>query len=295
MMQGFFFTSGFFSKNVDKCRAKAVETLALPYFVFMVLMYFARYIIFGTAHLNFLHPTHAMWFLIAMFFYRFGIKTFSKIPFVLPLSVILYVTAGMIPVLGATLALGRSCSFLVFFMLGYFCQWEHISKLRRIPKPVMLIPAAALIYASHYYACQKDYSVDLLLLKESYADQGVSITEEMIVRVIVLIASLLWLAVWINWLPNKRLPVITVIGQNTMTVFLLHIFVRYIMKWRGLRNLTMIEEGDIVYCLIVMVIALICVYFFSRPIVAKCYDRFMHILYMPIEKCVNRCVKNDRT
>ncbi|MDO4869002.1 MAG: acyltransferase family protein [Bacillota bacterium] len=291
MMQGFFFTSGFFSQNVDKCRAKAVETLALPYFVFMILNYFARLIIFGEAHLNFLQPSHAMWFLIAMFIYRFGIKTFDKIPFVLPLSAILYFAAGAIPFLGATLALGRSCSFLVFFMLGYFCRWEHINKLRRIPKPVMIIPAAALLYLSNQYACQKDYSVDLLLLKSNYIDQGASLTEDMMARLIVLIASLLWLAIWINWMPNKRLPVISVIGQNTMTVFLLHIFVRYVMKWRGLRELTMIDEGDIVYCLIIMGIAMICVYLFSRPIVAKAYDRSMHFLYQIGAAPLTRMVK----
>ncbi|MBQ6496508.1 MAG: hypothetical protein IJI74_04990 [Firmicutes bacterium] len=291
MMEGFFFTSGFFSKNVDKCHAKAVETLVVPYFVFIPLLYLERLWLFGGAHINFLRPSHAMWFLIAMFFYRFGIKYFAKIPFILPLSAILFLAAGTMPFLGPTLALGRSCSFLVFFMLGYFCQWEHIQKIRSIPKPIMIIVGAVLVALSAVCGCFRHFGTGVLMMKNCYHAIHLSIPEGLILRLAVGIAALASIAVLINLLPDRKLPakggLISQIGQNTMTVFLLHVAVRYLVKWYTKQDFSIIGAGEIIhsggilYCLFMLILALIVVYIFSRPIVAKVYDTVMHYLYWP--------------
>ena len=287
MMEGFFFTSGFFSKNVDKCRAKAVETLAIPYFVFIPLLYLERLMLFGGAHINFLRPSHAMWFLIAMFFYRFGIKTFAKIPYILPISAALCLGAGMVPFLGPTLALGRSCSFLVFFMLGYFCQWEHIHKIRSFPKPAMAALGAVLIALMAVFACQR-VGTGILMMKNDYHQIGWTNVEGLLGRLAVGIVALACIAVLLNLLPDRKLPgkggLISQIGQNTMTVFLLHIFVRYLVKWCTKQDYGIFTNGGVLYCLAALILALICVYLFSRPIVAKAFDTVMHALYWPFGK-----------
>ena len=289
MMEGFFFISGFFSQNVDKCRAKACESLLLPYVVFMILSFGARYVIFGSAHLMFYLPSHALWFLLVMFYYRFGIKTLAKIPVILPLSAVLFLTAGAIPVFGPEMALQRGCSFLVFFMLGYYTRWEHIQKIRRIPKPVMILPAAGLLWLSIWFGHQRRFSVGILLFKECNQELGVGFVEGVASRLLVALAALLWLVIWINVLPNKKFPskggLITQIGQNTMTVFLLHVFVRQILKWAGHKqHFAILSYDGYIYVLLMLVLALACVYLFSRPAVAKAYDKAMHFLYLPFGK-----------
>ena len=289
MMEGFFFVSGFFSHNVDKCRAKAVETLIMPYVVFMLLTMGERYLLFGSAHLHLQLPTHAMWFLLVMFYYRFGIKTMEKIPFILPLSAILFLTAGAMPFLGPFMALGRGCSFLVFFMLGFYSKWEYFEKIRRIPKPVMILPAALLVGVSVWFAGQRHFGVGVLLFKECDKVLGVGFVEGIVARFLVAIAALLWLLIWINVLPDKKLPskggLITQIGQNTMTVFLLHVFVRQILKWGAhVHHFALFEYDGYIYVGIMLVIALVCIYLFSRPVVAKAYDKSMYFLYLPFGK-----------
>lgn len=289
MMEGFFFVSGFFSRNVDKCRAKACETLLLPYVVFMILTFGERFLLFGSAHLHLQLPTMGMWFLLVMFYFRFGIKTIVKIPFFLPLSVILFLAAGAAPFLGPVMALGRACSFLVFFLLGYCCKWEYFEELRRIPRPVMILPAAELLTLSIWFGCQETYTTDVLLLKECNEVLGVSFAEGLLIRLIVGVAALTWLAVLINVLPDKITPrdsgLISQIGQNTMTVFLLHIFVRQILKWAShYKHLDILNLGGWFYVGLMLAIALACVYLFSRPIVVKVYDKFMYYLYLPFGK-----------
>lgn len=295
MMEGFFFISGYFSKNVDKCRTKAVETLLLPYVVFMILSFGARYIIFGTAHLHMIRPTHAMWFLLVMFYYRFGIKTLSKIPFILPLSAVLFLTAGAIPFFGPVLAAQRACSFLVFFMLGYCCKWEHIEKVRKIPHWIMILPMAVLVGISIWLSWTERFSVGLLLFKNCNNALHISFVEGIAARVLVGFAALIWLAIWFNLLPDKKLPakggLISQIGQNTMTVFLMHVFVRQILKWASRQDFALLAPGGFIYVGVMLIIALACVYLFSRPIVAKAYDKSMHFLYKPFGKAYEFMVK----
>lgn len=295
MMQGFFFVSGFFSKNLDKCRAKAFETFIIPYVVFMILCYFERYALFGIAHLYLYLPTHAMWFLLVMFYLRFGIKTLSKIPYILPLSALLYFLAGAIPFCGVEMAFGRACSFLVFFMLGYCCNWDHIKRLRNIPKKATILPIALLLAFSIWFGCQKQFDVELLLLKDSDAHLGIGFVEGLIARAVVVLVSLGWLGVCIVLLPDRKLPskggLITQIGQNTMTVFLLHVFVRQLIKWANRMELPILQPGGAVHVLLMLAVALACLYLFSRPPVVKAYDKAMAFLYKPFGKLYSIVVK----
>ncbi len=295
MMEGFFFISGYFSRNVDKCRATAVEKLLLPYVVFMILSFGVRYAVFGSAHFHMILPTHAMWFLLVMFYYRFGIKNLSRIPFILPISALLFLTAGAIPFLGPTLALQRACSFLFFFMLGYYCKWEYIEKIRRIPRSVMLIPLAGMIGVSIWCGSKKHFALGYLLFKNSSESLHISFTEGVLARFLVALAALMWLAIWINLLSDKKIPpkggLISQIGQNTMTVFLLHVFVRQIMKWAGRQDFALLSCGGWIYVGVILAIALACVYVFSRPAVAKAYDKSMHFLYKPFGKAYEFMIK----
>ena len=295
MMEGFFFVSGYFSRNVDKCRATAVEKLLLPYVVFMILSYFARLAIFGGANFHMILPTHAMWFLLVMFYYRFSIKTISRIPFVLPLSAVLFLTAGAIPFFGPVLAAQRACSFLVFFMLGYYCKWEYIEKIRRIPHWIMLIPMAVLVGASIWFSRQSRIGVWVLMFKSSNESLNISFAESVLARFVVAVAALLWLVIWFNLMPNTKLPskggLISQIGQNTMTVFLLHVFVRQLVKMANRQDFILLAPGGWIYVGIILVLALLCVYLFSRPIVAKAYDKSMHFIYKPFGKAYEFMVK----
>ncbi|HVI39092.1 MAG TPA: acyltransferase family protein, partial [Anaerovoracaceae bacterium] len=134
IMQGFLFVSGYFSRNLDKCRTTAFQAFLFPYIILMPIMFCIRYLIFGRAHLDYTLPTMALWYLLTLFVYRFFLKDLVKIKKILPISVIVSLVAGFIPFLDSTLSLGRTFSFLPFFLLGYYFKEEWIEKLRRIPK-----------------------------------------------------------------------------------------------------------------------------------------------------------------
>ena len=134
IMQGFFFISGYFSKNVMKCHKNAAKNFLLPYFIMTIFMFGFRYLLYGHATLSFLNPSHALWFLLAMFMYRFTIPYLAKVPMLLPLGFLAYLFVGCFGIATDTLAIGRMISFLVFFIAGFYTNAEHFERLRNIPK-----------------------------------------------------------------------------------------------------------------------------------------------------------------
>lgn len=273
IMQGFLFVSGYFSRNLDKCRATAFQTFLFPYLILMPVMYLIRYLIFGKAHLDLTLPTMALWYLLTLFFYRFFLKDLVKIKNILPISVAVSLLAGFIPFLDSTLSLGRTFSFLPFFLLGYYFREEWIEKLRKIPKAAgfllltILIGICALIAFSHLIP------LSALYMKASYEADGFFWYEGIAVRTAILILSSAWIFVFINLTPKSR-TFLTVIGQSTMTVYVLHIIVRYIIKYYG----DFFGENILSY-LILTTVTLLSLWLFSRPSVVKGYQTVMDKLY----------------
>ena len=71
IMQGFLFISGYFSRNLEKCRNTAFQTFLFPYLILMPIMYCIRLSIFGKAHFDLTLPTMALWYLLTLFVYQF--------------------------------------------------------------------------------------------------------------------------------------------------------------------------------------------------------------------------------
>lgn len=273
IMQGFLFVSGYFSKNVDKCRAGAVKNFLLPYFIMMPIMYLIRLGLFGSAHLNFSNPTMALWFLLVMFAYRFFIKDLSKVPGIVPISFAVLLLSGCVEFLGIKYALGRICAFLIFFILGYKFEWKHIEKIRRIPNAAVVVLLILLTAFSVYMGYDNRITVEMWLFRDSYATYGFGYIEGMLIRLMIAIVSCGWLVVWINLLPEKE-TFLSVIGQRTMTVYLLHIPIRYIIKWSGV-----IGHGNFVYYGIIFAAAIATIFVFSRKSVDKAYSKALDFIY----------------
>ena len=276
IMQGFFFISGYFSKNVDKCRRGAFKNFIIPYLLFCVLVFGERYLLYGNAHLHLLRPTFALWFLVAMFVYRFLIKDMARIPFLLPAAAVLYLAAGLIPVLDQDCSLGRLASFLVFYLAGFKCSGETIEKIRRIPKVLTFLLLAVL---TGICIAEGFMQVDMesYLMRRPISEYGVTAPDYLLTRVQLLVEAAGWIVVFINMMPRKRTP-LSGLGQRTMTVYLLHIFIRNLLKFYNVPF-----EGTIWYYLIVVGLVISSLYLFSRPAVDRAYNRIIDLLYRPFD------------
>lgn len=273
IMQGFLFVSGYFSKNVNKCRKGAVKNFLMPYFILMPVMFCVRLVLFGDATLDLMQPSHALWFLLVMFVYRFFIKDLAKIPGIIFISVAMMIVSGCFSSLGEELALGRICSFLVFFIIGYSLKWEHIEKIRRIPRSVTISMLICLVVFSYFVAYSELIPVEMWHLKDGYSIYHISNINGMIIRTILGIVSLCWIAVIINLVPDRKV-FFSEIGQRTITIYVCHIPIRYFIKAFHLPG-----GGNVITYLCCFALVIGTIYVFSRPHVHQTYNHLMNTVY----------------
>lgn len=273
IMQGFIFVAGYFSKNVDKCRKTAFKTFLLPYLVLMPIMYAVRYTLYGNASFDITTPTMALWYLLNMFAYRFFIKDLAKIKYVLPISIFVSLIAGIIPFLGVTLSLGRIFGFLPFFLLGYFFQEKHVEKIRRIPKTVGVLMGIVLIVFSVFISNYNVIPLSSFYYKTAYTNIGLTNLEGIYVRILLSIVALCWIGVFLILMPKRKTWLVSV-GQNTLSVYILHIVIRYIVMANGI-----FDGQDWMTYFMILVAAVISIWGFSRRKVVVIYLRFMAFFY----------------
>lgn len=273
IMQGFLFVSGYFSRNLKKCRSTAFRTFLFPYIVLMPIMFCIRYLIFGRANFDLTLPTMALWYLLTLFFYRFFLKDLVKINKILPISIGISLIAGFVPFFDSTLSFGRTFSFLPFFLMGYYFKESWIEKIRKIPGELALVLLALLIGISVYIACKGLFPVEALYMKAPYASTGLDNYEGIAVRIAISLISIAWMVVFINLTPKHK-TFFSAVGQKTMTIYVMHIVVRYVVKGFG-----GYFEQDVFSYMILISAAVISIWIFSRPAADRAYQKFINPLY----------------
>ncbi|HPR23713.1 MAG TPA: acyltransferase family protein [Bacillota bacterium] len=280
IMQGWFFISGYFSKNVEKCRNTAVKTFLIPYFLFMPLMFIMRYALFGSAKLNLMIPSVALWFLLAMFVYRLAIKDLSRIRGLIPVSALLYFAVGYIPFLGKELALGRIFSFLIFYVAGFYFKWEYIEKIKKTPVVLAASILSLLLLFTFLVSYYRVFPSTIWYLKECNEVFGMDILVGTAVRLMIAAVSSAWLIVLVRFIPDRNYR-FTSVGKYTLYIYLLHIPVRYLYEKFGY-----LAFNDYIELAAALVGTLIILWIFSRPMTAFVYENIMNFIYKTIIKCV---------
>ncbi len=238
-MEAFVFLAGYHSKNTAKCRETAVERFFVPYVIFNFLTSIWIALINGTRFsvtgFQLFSPHSTLWFLFALFVWKLLLKDFARVRFALPLSILLGLGAGMFSSLGLHDSLTRIVSFLPFFLAGYLFRPEMLARIRRLPRAVgvgavvltctvcvflfgVLELPPGILYFSRNYGY---YSIGLSGRVALFAGMGL--------RLLFYILAALMIAALFILLPHRD-GVLTKLGRNTMTVYLLHFFLIRLFK-----------------------------------------------------------------
>lgn len=234
VMQAFMFLSGYFSKKPDRARETAFSTFMWPYLVWTTVYWGIRTLFFGNAHLEYLYPPFALWFLFALFFYRYFLKDMVKFQWLLPLSLIMYLAAGQIEEFGDFMALGRMVSYFPFFLLGYYCSKERLAWVQQLKnhKVILAVWGIVLVVIS-IILCKYGPSVGWYLLRESVDSFKIPWWYDTLGRIGIFFLSSAWIIWMVNVLPSKK-NFISFVGMNTMPVYIFHLTLRYVIQFYGL-------------------------------------------------------------
>lgn len=256
-MPVFFFIAGRFAKFRGE---KLVLHWIGTYVIFQILYIFAaRWLFHSAAQLQFTTPYWLLWFLLVMIFDYALLPLLDRCPkpwVMIPLSLGTALAVGYTPSLGYYLSLSRFFVFLPFFLLGrYGCR-------AKAPVPLWgkLLLTGAVVLACIFLCATKVLSLEMLYGSYSYKALAYGAGK----RLIFYLIAFLWIA-FFQWvaLPrlNRRIPLLSTLGRNTLPVFLFHgFFVRGLACFWP-------EIGD--YLALQMLLTLLLLLLFGNPGAAR--------------------------
>ena len=270
----FFFVAGYFSKIGPDEPIKAFKRLFIPYMLFCIIWEIFNVYYLGK-HPNsilFIHPGYMLWFLMCLFFMKMGLPIFDRFKYPLTIAIIGSLLIGFID--SNILGISRTFCYLPIFILGFKYKdyrEKFINKFPIVENNTFAIAIAILsIIASIILALE--FNHDIISMKHMYGDQYLI---DMICRALVIFVSALNVVVLTRFMTNRKI-VLTQIGINSLTVYLLHPYAIKICKVLAKPYLKHHEKLTIAF---IFIGAIVITYLLSRNIFTKALNKLLDLIY----------------
>lgn len=241
-MPAFIFITGYFATYKPE---KILKGLVCPYILFQVLYIVFNYFVIHNAEefvLQFTTPHWILWYLVAMIGYYLLVPFISvegkwkKVAIIVG-AFLISLVSGYDKTIGFYLSIARFCTFLPFFVVGFYMGHSDGVKIKSNWKVALV--SGVLVTGLMVYLCNS--TIMIQQLHGAYYYEKLNYGPD--VRLLLLVMALLWITFLMSSVTSKKLPVISMIGENTLPIFLLHGFITrfsgyiYIFKFNNVGNI----------------------------------------------------------
>ncbi len=257
-MPAFVFLSGWFSRTGTLGRA--LTGILLPYLVFQLL-----YLLFAGQPVQFHSPYWILWYLFALFLWRLLALALRSCPppvvrVLVPVSVAVSLLCGYADWISYDYALSRVLVFLPYFLLGLALSGgkdRFLPAVRRSWSRYLSL-AAALVCTDFFWHVRMTFHRAWMFGATGYTFSGTTPK----LRLLLLLAALAWIWLLLAWMPQRKFPGLSVLGRNTLFVYLLHGFFKLYVDAHAETIFHYGAAGDILLALLLA--AALCVLFGNR-------------------------------
>lgn len=253
-MPVFVFTTGYFARFRPK---KICAGLLLPYVVFQVLATAWRNFVAGCAWFagfTLLYPQWTLWYLLACVFWYCSIPALEQVKgmrmqvLTVCVAFALSLLVGFVPWVGECLDLSRVVVLFPFFCAGWFCGRVHLSERLGALDATALrkLRLATLGCVAVFVAVE--VLVGFAPSDALYRDVAYASPSDAGWRAFVQCGGALWCTFLFVVVANRGLGPLSVVGRNTMSVYLLHPWA--IRLLRNLRPLPGPEGVQLLICVL---------------------------------------------
>ena len=224
MLQGFFIISAYFSSKSKRSKRERIKSLLKTYLIWqtIITIYYAFILHIINFNVNYLIPRYTLWFLITMMTYTLTDFILEKVNYkvMIPLSFIIGLISGFIPIFGETLSLSRTFVFFPFYVIGYYSKdLDLFNKIKQsnIKKSTIIISIIILIVT----LCFDDIlSIKILKGKYNYFDiDSITPIIAFLQRLLFYGLSLIVTTSFLNLVQVKE-SFLTKLGRNTLYIYL---------------------------------------------------------------------------
>ncbi|HLR44654.1 MAG TPA: acyltransferase family protein, partial [Brevibacterium sp.] len=221
-MPAFIFLAGITAKSTRL--VERIATFVILLATFQALYYAVERWIGDPFAWSWTDPHWIMWFLLAMIWWTLTVPFVERFPRTLvAVSAVVGICAGLVPFVGAELASSRALVFWPFFVVGKVYGKRLLAHTARLPLwtraggcVIAFLPLLALFVA--------DTDAGWLYAASDFDALGVSDLRGLLIRTCLTLIALLAIVALLAAVPDAQGP-ITVIGERSLSVYLLHGFV----------------------------------------------------------------------
>lgn len=282
-MPMFIFVSGYFSKKIKSQRISEIETILYPFFVFQIVyLFFTKFTGLGSGSKHIFDPVYQNWYLLGLFIWRLLIPYFSlsaNKKFSLFCAIIFSLAIGFFSELNV-LELYRILYFFPMFILGYYCSDIKVlinkySKYKYYFIGISLLSLALIFLLSFFYPNIGNRIAFAYIPSSDYKLSFLNF----LLRLIGFFSSLVISFGLLFMIPQNKIRFLN-FGENTMYIFLLHMFFVYPINHYLGKN--MLNVPDYLIFLIFIVLSILISIVCSNMIITKILSPFIDLNKMKL-------------
>ena len=278
-MPGFVFVSGYFARKGDgKIFEKVLLNQIVPLFFFQLVFEIFHWVVFHefSGKTLDLAPYWILWYLLSLAFWRISFQLLYKIRFLLVISVVFALVAGMVNSIGYPLSVSRTVVLFPFFVLGNIFKENGIVEKIKSGRffPVYAVLSLLVLAGAFVYVSEVKLHYGLYLNSYSYKALKMAWEEGMLYRFINLAWGFLCIAALIVLTPQKRCFA-SKIGKNSMIPYIMQFFFLkslLIYRFDFYKNLYFTFIGGAVF-------AALLVYIYGKDRFSALYEKLMLKIY----------------
>jgi len=226
-MPAFILISGHFSrkiKTLDDVK-KLIKTLLFPYVIFQLIYSFYYMKVFSDPiEFALFEPRYALWFLLSMMLWKVMLSIFGNHKVMIVVSIVLSLFIGYISVINEWFSLSRTFFFFPFFLMGYYVNRTTFEKLKsKWNVRIALIGSILLIVFIYHFGDVRWQ--EWFFGRVPYEDINYIIFDSAVIsRLVIYLLMIGSVYLFLTLVPTKQ-RWYTAIGEKTLTVYLLHLFI----------------------------------------------------------------------
>lgn len=249
-MPAFVFVTGFFAvPNANRI----VKKVLYPYFVYQFLyLIFQRYYLRQGNDIQFTTPYWLLWYLLSLFCWMLLLQIIDWSGFqkkwVLIIAILFALLSGFDRSVGTMLSLSRTIVFLPYFILGHYMR-GYTDGIKTVSFYKLLI-SIIIIVISILLIVRNVGQINAVWLYHSVSYKAGEYS--IWIRGGLLIIAFSWIYFLLSIIPDKRIRILTALGQYSLPVFLLHGFV---VRW--IQTIQIFDDGELINLILAFFLALV--------------------------------------
>lgn len=257
----FIVLTGLFAKE----NKKRLFSYLFTYLIFQVLYKLFDFYVLKNGNelsITFMTPYWLLWYILVVIFYNFIIPLINVKNNVLRLTILIISVALslLIPFnkdVGYYLSMSRFFTFLPYFILGFYLK-DYINNIdtllskKKVYYP--LLSAFSIIVIGICIFMIKDKTITQNMLYGSYSYE--SAKYNIGYKTMFIGFALSFMILFYLLIPNKKIPFVSILGSNTMMIFLFHGFIVRYLKYIKFFDYTL-TNNILLSCLFALIIIII--------------------------------------